>query len=101
MADLAMMYSSQYKYNEALCLHLEVLEFHRRALPQNHPNIGEATAALPFASLQRDAMLMSSCAGVVMGRLASAFQDLGMHEEAIKTLQEAVERMEANLASNP
>jgi hypothetical protein len=36
-------------------------------------------------------------AGVVLGRLVSAYQDAGLYDEAIRTGQEAIQMMESNL----
>ena len=41
MNNLANSYSALGRHNEALALDKSVLEFFRRVLPENHPDIGE------------------------------------------------------------
>ncbi len=41
MGNLAMAYSELGKHADALAMGEEVLEFRRRVLPANHPDIGE------------------------------------------------------------
>jgi hypothetical protein len=40
MHNLAATYCLLGRYQDALVLHKETLEFQRRVLPENHPNIG-------------------------------------------------------------
>ena len=44
MNNLAMMYSDLGRHADALAMGEEVLEFRRRVLPANHPEIGEGCA---------------------------------------------------------
>jgi hypothetical protein len=100
MGNLATTYSSLGKYNEALALHLEVLAFHRRVLPEDHPHIGRGPLAPLNASCRAHHTLTLSFvlwAGVVLGRLVSAYQDAGLYDEAVRTGQEAIQMMESNL----
>ncbi len=103
MGNLATTYSSLGKYNEALCLHLEVLEFHRRALPENHPQIGEGDTALLlllyFLSLPDNVpFVFVRISGVAMGKAAMLHTKLGQHNQAL-ALQEKV--LEFNLRLLP
>ena len=41
MNNLAISYSDLGRHNEALAMRESVLEFRRRVLPENHPDIGE------------------------------------------------------------
>ena len=41
MGHLALTYSNLGRHNEALAMDESVLEFRRRVLPENHPDIGE------------------------------------------------------------
>ena len=41
MGDLALTYSNLGRHNEALAMDERVLEFRRRVLPEDHPDIGE------------------------------------------------------------
>ena len=41
MNNLAYSYSDLGRHNEALAMRESVLEFRRRVLPENHPDIGE------------------------------------------------------------
>ncbi len=41
MNNLAASYSDLGRHNEALAMRESVLEFYRRVLPENHPDIGE------------------------------------------------------------
>ena len=41
MGDLAATYSALGRHEDALVLHERVLEFQRRVLSENHPDIGE------------------------------------------------------------
>jgi hypothetical protein len=40
MANLAMTYSELWRHRDALVLQEKTLEFYRRVLPENHPDIG-------------------------------------------------------------
>ena len=44
MSNLAGMYSALGRHADALALFEQVLEFRRRVLPANHPDIGEGCA---------------------------------------------------------
>ena len=44
MSNLAMTYSALGRHADALALFEQVLEFLRRVLPANHPDIGEGCA---------------------------------------------------------
>ena len=44
MNNLAMTYSTLGRHADALALFEQVLEFRRRVLPANHPDIGEGCA---------------------------------------------------------
>ena len=46
MANLAVMYGENGRDEDALDLDHRVLEFQRRVLPENHPNIGLLTLCL-------------------------------------------------------
>ncbi len=41
MSNLAVSYSALGRYEDALAMEERVLEFRRRVLPENHPDIGE------------------------------------------------------------
>jgi hypothetical protein len=41
MGNLAISYSALGRHEEALAMRERVLEFRRRVLPENHPDIGE------------------------------------------------------------
>ena len=41
MGNLASTYSNLGRHNEALAMNERVLEFNRRVLPEDHPDIGE------------------------------------------------------------
>ena len=41
MGNLAMSYSDLGRHADALAMEERVLEFYRRVLPENHPDIGE------------------------------------------------------------
>ena len=41
MNNLANSYSALGRHNEALAMREKTLEFYRRVLPENHPDIGE------------------------------------------------------------
>ncbi len=40
MGSLALTYSDLGRYSDALVMHEKTLEFQRRVLPENHPDIG-------------------------------------------------------------
>ncbi len=46
MNDLAVSYDALERHNEALTMRESVLEFRRRMLPENHPDIGEGHVSL-------------------------------------------------------
>ena len=45
MSNLALSYSALGRHQEALEMEEKTLEFRRRVLPENHPDIGEGDAA--------------------------------------------------------
>ncbi len=45
MHNLAASYSDLGRHQEAVEMREKTLEFHRRVLPENHPDIGEGDAA--------------------------------------------------------
>ena len=44
MHNLAISYSALGRHEEALEMRVKTLEFYRRVLPENHPDIGEGVA---------------------------------------------------------
>jgi len=52
MGNLAAAYSAFGRHQDALVLQEKTLEFHRRVLPENHPDIGTACYNLSFSYLQ-------------------------------------------------
>ena len=49
MNNLALSYSKLGRHNEALAMRERVLEFRRRVLPEDHPDIGEGHVWGSFA----------------------------------------------------
>ena len=52
MGNLAAAYSALGRHQDALVLQEKALEFYRRVLPENHPDIGTACYNLSFSYLQ-------------------------------------------------
>ena len=51
MNNLAVMYSALGRHDDALAMKERVLEFSRRVLPENHPDIGEGDVWYGFCIL--------------------------------------------------
>ena len=47
MSNLAVSYSDLGRHEEALEMREKTLEFYRRVLPENHPDIGEGDSIVP------------------------------------------------------
>ena len=47
MNNLAVSYSALGRHEEALEMREKTLEFYRRVLPENHPDIGEGDSIVP------------------------------------------------------
>ena len=47
MNNLALSYSDLGRHEEALEMREKTLEFYRRVLPENHPDIGEGDSIVP------------------------------------------------------
>jgi len=87
MSNLACAYCELGRHQDALVLQEKTLEFRRRVLPENHPDIGVIQLCLLI--LTRD--LTRSALGISMGNLASTYFTLGRHQDALVLEEKTLE----------
>ncbi len=87
MGNLANTYSDFGRHQDALLLKEKTLEFRRRVLPENHPDIG--TTWCDDICLPRYMTL--SAPGEAMGNLANSYSDLGRHQDALVMQEKTLE----------
>jgi tetratricopeptide (TPR) repeat protein len=119
MGNIAASYSELGRHREALAMQEKSLEFQRRVLPENHPDIGQSYFSLAV-SHRRDGNLQRSLEGArqalrifqatmtplsdcvekaralvidLTGKIASSYDELGRHREAVALQENCVEEM--------
>jgi tetratricopeptide (TPR) repeat protein len=94
MNNLAASYSNLGRYEDALAMQERVLEFYRRVLPENHPDIGEgrvgSVAACDVLIVRRRGLLIV-LAGAAMNNLALSYSNLGRYEDALAMREKVLE----------
>ncbi len=96
MSNLASTYSDLGRHADALAMSEQVLEFRRRVLPANHPDIGEGRA-------WRDglhAVCRSSCffpAGSSLHNISFCYETCGSLRRALVCAREALRIWQASL----
>ncbi len=88
MGHLASTYSAFGRHQYALVMREKTLEFRRRVLPENHPDIG-ATSLLVLSN--RSGGLTFSAVGDAMSNLAATYSDLGRHKDALVMKEKTLE----------
>jgi hypothetical protein len=95
MNNLASTYSALGQHQDALVLQQKTLEFRRRALPENHPDLGETCV---FVDLACDST--RSVLGMAMSNLASTYSALGRHQDALVLEEKTLEFFRRVLPEN-
>jgi tetratricopeptide (TPR) repeat protein len=88
MSNLSFSYFERGRHADALVLREKVLEFRRRVLPEDHPEIGEVDVFLWFGLVGCDAY---GLAGNDMNNLANSYDDIGRHEDALVLREKVLE----------
>ena len=94
MSNLASSYSDLGRHEEALAMRERVLEFDRRVLPENHPDIGEGhvwSCVACVVPVVARCMYLPRCAGTATLNLAATYSALGRHEDALAMQERALE----------
>jgi hypothetical protein len=97
MNNLANTQSELGRHQDALLMKEKTLEFRRRVLPENHPDIGAAIFAVGFLFRRT---LMLSVLGSAMGNLANTYSDLGRHQDALVMEEKTLEFLRRALPEN-
>ena len=92
---IAAILSDQGRQEDALAMEEKVLEFRRRVLPEDHPDIGEghvwSGVACGGVIVGRWIDVFVLRAGLAMGILASTYSALGRHEDALAMNERVLE----------
>ena len=96
MGNLANTYWHLQRHQDALLLQEKTLEFRRRVLPKNHPDIG--TTWCDVISLTWHMTII--VAGDSMGNLGSTFMALGRYQDAEAINKKTLEFMRCVLPEN-
>ena len=97
MHNLAVTYSALGRHQDALVLKEKTLEFQRRVLPENHPDIGVMWLCL-LIYLTYD--LTRSFVGITMDNLATTYNNVGRHQDALVLQEKALEIQRRLLPEN-
>ena len=96
MSTLAATYGELGRHQDALALREKTLEFRRRVLPENDPEIG----VMQMCLLIRRVMLMRSVLGSAMNELAKSYSKLGRHQDALVLEEKTLEFLRRVLPVN-
>lgn len=88
MGNLALSFNDIGNHADALVLLEKVLQFRRRVLPKDHPDIGDVRY-MPF--VQFIGVTNASTAGVAMSNIAHTLGKVGRWADALKLFEEAME----------
>jgi pentatricopeptide repeat protein len=88
MGNLALSFNDIGNHTDALVLLEKVLQFRRRVLPKDHPDIGDVRY-MPF--VQFIGVTNASTAGVAMSNIAHTLGKVGRWADALKLFEEAME----------
>ncbi len=97
MNNLAPTYNALGRHQDALVMQEKTLEFQRRVLPENHPDIGVMWLCL-LIHLTYD--LTRSFLGQAMGNLAATYNALGRHQDALVLNEKTLEFQRRVLPQN-
>ncbi len=98
ISQLAISYADLGRHQEALVMQEETLEFQRRVLPENHPDIGAPWLCSVLIEVQVD--ILCSGLGQAMASLANTYYYLGRHQEALVMQEETLEFQQRVLPEN-
>ncbi len=96
MGNLANTYWHLQRHQDALLLQQETLEFRRRVLPENHPDI----CATRCNVISFPCYMTIIVAGDSMGNLGSTYMALGRHQYALAMNEKTLELMRRVLPQN-
>jgi tetratricopeptide (TPR) repeat protein len=94
MNNLSLCYSELGRYQDALMMQEKTLEFQRRVLPENHPEIGAVQSRSIFSYLTQYAVAN------VMNNLAATYFDLGRYKDALVMQERTLECRRRALPEN-
>jgi tetratricopeptide (TPR) repeat protein len=104
MGNLASTYFAFGRHADALAMNEQVLEFRRRVLPENHPELGEGCVGKDVVqAVARGYFLFHlSCiiSGAAMGNLASTYFAFGRHADALAMFDRTMEFQRRVLPEN-
>jgi tetratricopeptide (TPR) repeat protein len=98
ISQLAISYADLGRHQEALVMQEETLEFQRRVLPENHPDIGATWLCSVLIEVQID--VLCSGLGQAMAGLANTYYYLGRHQDALVMQEETLEFQRRVLPEN-
>ncbi len=97
MGHLAGAFSALGRYQDAVVMEEQTLEFLRRVLPENHPNIGSTG----FCCLLIEDDDVTLCTvGMSMSSLVPTYSGLGRHQDALVMGEKALEFLRRVLPEN-
>jgi tetratricopeptide (TPR) repeat protein len=105
MGNLASTYSFAFgRHEDALAMFERTLEFQRRVLPENHPELGEGCVGkdLVHAVVRGYFLFHLSCmiSGLAMNNLAATYTRLGRHADALAMFERTLEFQRRVLPAN-
>jgi len=89
MMNLATFYSSLERHDDALVLREKTLDFQRRVLPENHPDIGARVLFSCCCSCLCQSHNFFPCTAML--NLASTYSKLGRHNDALALQERTLE----------
>jgi tetratricopeptide (TPR) repeat protein len=95
MSNLASVYDELGRHEDAVAMGEKALEFKRRVVPENHPDIGAARLRLLF---EED--FDFSTPGYAMNSLANTYVHLGRYQDALAMGEKALEFRRRVLPAN-
>ena len=96
MGNLAATYGELGRHQDALVLREKTLEFRRRVLPENDPEIGVMRLCLLIVRVT----LTRSVLGSAMNELAATYSKLGRHQDALVLQEKTLEFQQRVLPEN-
>ncbi len=97
MSNLASTYSDLGRHQDALAMQQKTLEFSRRVLPENHPDIGATSCFGLLIEVEVDAL---SALGDAMNNLSNVYTALGRHQDALAMGEQTLELWRRALPEN-
>jgi hypothetical protein len=94
---LAAILTDQGRHDEGVVMQEAVLNFQRRVLPENHPDIGSTSCFGLLIEVEVDAL---SPLGTAMGNLVETYSELGRHQDALAMGEQTLEFLRRALPEN-